>query len=83
MVVDATEVSDVIREWLRANVTGDRQIADDRPLIESGLLTSLQTVGLVVMLEERFGIVIEDTEFDEDNFGSIAAISSLVTSKTA
>jgi len=82
-MVDAGEAAEVIREWLRKNVTGDRHMMDDHPLIESGLLTSLQTVGLVVMLEERFGIVIEDDEFDEDNFGSIAAISSLVASKTA
>ncbi|MBA2490078.1 MAG: acyl carrier protein [Chloroflexi bacterium] len=82
-MVDTAEAAEVIREWLRKNVTGDRQIADDHPLIESGLLTSLQTVGLVVMLEERFGLVIEDEEFDEDNFASIAAISSLVASKTA
>lgn len=83
MVVQTAEVAEVIRGWLRENVTGDRAITDEHLLIESGLLTSLQTVGLVVTLEERFGIVIEDEEFDEDNFASITAISSLVTSKTA
>ncbi len=77
------DVAPEIREWLKQNVTGGREVADDEPLIENGVLTSLQTVELVLFLEERFGIVIEDEEFDEENFGSIEAISELVASKVA
>ena len=77
------DVAPEIREWLMQNVTGGREVADDEPLIENGVLTSLQTVELVMFLEERFGIVIEDEEFDEENFGSIEAISELVASKAA
>ncbi len=77
------DVAPEIREWLKQNVTGGREVADDEPLIENGVLTSLQTVELVMFLEERFGIVIEDEEFDEENFGSIEAISELVASKVA
>jgi acyl carrier protein len=77
------DVAPEIREWLKQNVTGGREVADDEPLIEHGVLTSLQTVELVMFLEERFGIVIEDEEFDEENFGSIEAISELVASKAA
>ena len=77
------DVAPEIREWLKQNVTGGREVANDEPLIENGVLTSLQTVELVMFLEERFGIVIEDEEFDEENFGSIEAISELVASKAA
>jgi len=77
------DVAPEIREWLKQNVTGGREVADDEPLIENGVLTSLQTVELVMFLEERFGIVFEDEEFDEENFGSIDAISELVASKAA
>ena len=77
------DVAPEIREWLIQNVTGGREVADDELLIENGVLTSLQTVELVMFLEERFGIVIEDEEFDEENFGSIEAISELVASKAA
>ena len=77
------DVAPEIREWLKQNVTGGREVADDEPLIENGVLTSLQTVELVMFLEERFDIVIEDEEFDEENFGSIEAISELVASKAA
>ncbi len=77
------DVAPEIREWLKQNVTGGREVADDEPLIENGVLTSLQTVELVMVLEERFGIVIEDEEFDEENFGSIEAIAGLVANKAA
>ena len=72
-----------IRGWLQENVTGSREIPDDYPLIENGVLTSLQTVELVMFLEDRFGITIEDEEFSEENFGTIRAIAELVASKTA
>ncbi len=72
-----------IRTWLQENVTGDREIPDDYPLIESGVLTSLQTVELVMFMEDKFGISVEDEELDEENFESIKSIAGLVASKTA
>jgi methoxymalonate biosynthesis acyl carrier protein len=71
-----------IRGWLQENVTGSREISDDEPLIEKGYLTSLQTVELVMFMEDRFGVMVEDEELNEENFGSIRAIAELVASKT-
>ncbi len=82
MAVDTENVSASIREWLQENVSGSRDIPNDYPLIESGILTSLQTVELVMFLEDRFGITVEDEELDEENFGSISAITNLVAGKT-
>ena len=83
MVVSNGEARAAIRGWLQENVTGGREVLNDEPLIENGVMTSLQTVELVVFLEDTFGIVVEDEEFDEENFGSVEAIASLVASKTA
>ena len=69
------------RGWLREHVTGDRAVTDDEELISTGLLTSLQTVELVLFLDERFGIDITDDEFVEENFNTVDAIARLVTSK--
>ena len=55
----------------------------DEPLIENGVMTSLQTVELVTFLEDEFGITVEDEEFDEENFGSVDAIAALVEGKAA
>jgi methoxymalonate biosynthesis acyl carrier protein len=82
MAVSTENVAAEIQGWLRDNVTGGREVPPDEPLIENGVLTSLQTVELVTFLEERFDIIVEDEEFDEENFGSVEAIASLVASKT-
>ena len=83
MAINTETVATEIHGWLRENVTGGREVADDYPLIENGVMTSLQTVELVTFLEDRFGILVEDEEFDEENFGSVESIARLVESKAA
>ena len=83
MVSSNTDARTAIRGWLQENVTGGRDVTNDEPLIDNGVMTSLQTVELVVFLEDSFGITVEDEEFDEDNFGSVEAIARLVESKAA
>jgi methoxymalonate biosynthesis acyl carrier protein len=82
MAISTESAAAEIQGWLRENVTGGREVAPDEQLIENGVLTSLQTVELVTFLEERFDIIVEDEEFDEENFGSVEAIAGLVASKT-
>ena len=82
MAVSTENVVAEIREWLRDNVTGGRQVPPDEPLIENGVLTSLQTVELVMFMEDRFDIVVEDEELNEETFASVRTIADLVTSKT-
>jgi methoxymalonate biosynthesis acyl carrier protein len=83
MAISTDSVAAEIHGWLRENVTGGREVSPDEPLIENGVLTSLQTVELVTFLEERFDIIVEDEEFDEENFGTVEAIAGLVAGKTA
>ena len=83
MAVSTENAAAAIREWLQENVTGGREVSDDEQLIENGVLTSLQTVELVMFLEDRFGVTVEDEELDEENFASVRTIADLVTSKSA
>ncbi|QIN77844.1 acyl carrier protein [Rubrobacter marinus] len=83
MAVSTENAAAAIREWLQENVTGNREVSDDEQLIENGVLTSLQTVELVMFLEDRFGVTVEDEELDEENFASVRTIADLVTSKSA
>lgn len=83
MTVNTNDAAPEIKGWLKDNVTGGREVADDEALIERGVLTSLQTVELVMFLEERFDITVEDDELDEENFGSVESIASLVAGKAA
>ena len=81
MAIELQDVAGTDRGWLREHVSGDREVTNDEELITTGLLTSLQTVELVLFLDEHFGIDITDDEFVEENFNTVEAISHLVMSK--
>ena len=83
MAVTTENAAAAVQDWLTQNVTGGREVSEDYPLIENGVLTSLQTVELVTFLEDRFDILVDEDEFDEENFGSVQAIAGLVASKTS
>jgi methoxymalonate biosynthesis acyl carrier protein len=82
MAGNPAKVAATIRDWLQENV-GSAAISDDYPLIENGVLTSLHAVEMVLFLENRFGVTIDDEEVVETNFGSIRAIAELVAGKMA
>ena len=44
MAVSTENAAAEIQGWLKENVTGGREVSPDEPLIENGVLTSLQTV---------------------------------------
>jgi len=81
LAIELQDVAGTVRGWLREHVSGDREVATNEELISTGLLTSLQTVELVLFLDEHFGIDITDDEFVEENFNTVEAISHLVMSK--
>lgn len=55
------------------------ELGDDTDLIEAGLLTSLDVVGLVVFLEERFGVEIPPEDVVEEHFATLSDIAGLIT----
>ncbi|CAN5723990.1 acyl carrier protein [soil metagenome] len=83
MAVDTNNATNEIREWLKQNVTGSTELSDDYELIDNGVLTSLQTVELVMFMEQEFGITVEDDELNEENFATVSSIAELVASKSA
>lgn len=50
-------------------------------LLCSGILDSLTLLRLVVMIEERFGVAVEDGELIPDNFETINRIKAFLESK--
>ncbi len=72
-----------IREYVKSELIGDAGInlVGETPLIEKGLLTSLQVVDLVLFLEERFSTYIDPEDLTEENFKDLSSIVALVESK--
>jgi acyl carrier protein len=56
-------------------------IEEDRSLVDGYGVDSVSLLELVVGLEEEFGIVIGDDEFDIKNFESITALAAFVRGK--
>jgi acyl carrier protein len=56
-------------------------LRDDTPLLTSGVLDSLATLGLVSYVEKEFGIELDAHETGADNFDRIQDIAALVERK--
>ena len=57
------------------------QLGDGDDFLALGIIDSLGFVELVEEVQSRYGVVIDDVEITEDNFGSIDAIASFVARK--
>lgn len=78
METDTAKTKAVIHDWLQEHVGIKGELSYDYPLVENGLLTSLQVMELVMFMEERFGVSIEDDDIVEENFASVDEIAGLV-----
>ena len=57
----------------------------DQPLLESegGVVDSMAMWPLVVFVESRFGIKVEDTDLLQENFQTLGALIKLIESKNS
>ena len=51
------------------------------PLLETGILDSLNLLRLVLFIQERFGIVVDDLDLVPEHFASVDAISTYLRSR--
>ena len=69
------KLSELIRKLLKDQKL---QLEKTEPLISSGLLDSLNLVDLALMIEDEFGVVIEDFELNADTFDTLEDLSKLI-----
>ena len=72
-----------IRDYLmahRASQTID-DFSDNESLLEAGVIDSMTMVDLIVHLEKRYGINIDEDDMTPENFDSIEAIEAYVIRK--
>jgi len=55
----------------------------DQPLLDSagGVIDSMNLWPLIVFVEERFGIKVEDTDIMQENFQTLQALTKFIESK--
>ncbi len=60
-----------------------RAIAPDEPLISSGLIDSFSLVDLALMVEDNFGVRIDDYELTASTFDSVAQLAAFIQARQA
>jgi acyl carrier protein len=76
-----THVLAVLTKYVLTNLLGDENAADltaDTPLLELGLLNSIETARLVAYIRETFGVRLPPASMNAGNFRDLNAIASLV-----
>jgi len=58
-----------------------KELRDDQPLLESGIIDSLGMLDVVAFLEQTFSIRIEDDDLTPENFASIERLTNFTEEK--
>jgi acyl carrier protein len=63
--------------------TGQAMPTLDQPLLDSegGIIDSMSMWPLIVFIESRFGIVVEDTDIMQENFRTLRELIKFIESK--
>ena len=78
--MDVTNAKQQLREFVIGSL-GKPNLADSDDIFEVGEATSLYSMELVLFIEEKLGIPLEDDDLERDNFSSIGAMAGLVERK--
>jgi len=73
----------LLAQKIAQNILKDpkRTIQPDEALISSGLIDSFSLVDLALLVEDEFGVVIDDTELNPDSFDTLEQLAALIQSK--
>jgi acyl carrier protein len=77
------DITASLGRYIAAEILKDpaRQLADDEPIISSGLVDSFSLVDLALFVESAFGVRIDDTELTAQVFDSVRELARLVRSR--
>jgi len=77
-----TSVTDVIKQYIVEEFLPDVAVQDlpvDHDLLADGVIDSLGLLKLIAWIEDRFGLPVDDSAMDPDNFRSVRAIGAFVS----
>lgn len=79
------EVLTVLRDYIAESVLRDAStdLDGETPLLEWGILNSLEIVRLIAFIDSRFGVEIDHADLVGETFRDLNSISALVLSTNA
>ncbi len=77
------DIIDLLTEKITKNLLKDPKMELERtePLISSGLLDSFNLVDLALIVEDEFGVRIEDFELNADTFDTLEELAQLIAER--
>lgn len=82
-MLNGSEVIRVLGEYLyREAGLGTDEVAPRTALFTSGLLDSLQLLGLVAFIEDRFGVEVKPLDVSLETFDTLERIADYVARRT-
>lgn len=79
--MNAAEIKIATREFM-SRTFSVHELSDGDDIFEMGFVNSLFALQLVMFVEKRFAITVEDEDLKVENFRSIDGITALVLAKT-
>ncbi len=77
------DIIDLLAEKITKTLLKDPKLklTPSEPLISSGLLDSFNLVDLALIVEEEFGVRIEDFELNADTFDTLSELAELIAAR--
>ena len=81
--MDKNRIIDQLRQRIQADILKDPgfEISHDAPLITSGVIDSFSLVDLALIVENLFGVRIEDFELNSDFFDSLNELAEIIIAR--
>ncbi len=76
-------IKEEIRNFIMENFLPEEELADDDPLLESGVIDSTGILEIVSYVQTACGVVFDDEDLVPDNLDSIEKIAAFVVRKLA
>ena len=84
--MDTADVQRRVREYLLTSVLSEEdagELSASTFLISTGILDSVDTLGLTAFIEEEFGVSLAAHEINVDNLDTVERISALILEKSS
>ncbi len=71
----------MIKTFLAQHFPATKNIGDNDPLLEGGLIDSLGILDVVTFLEKQFGVALSREDLSPENFATVRSIAEFVSQK--
>lgn len=81
--MDDDQIRTTLRDYLISEVGLEGSLADDESIFVAGLLDSMDFVGLIAFIEEKFGFELSALEVAVEDVDTVASMTQMIATRRA